>query len=652
MNNARILIVEDEAIVARDLRGRLTKLGYTPVGATARGDQAVVLAEQLRPDVVLMDIQLQGAMDGVEAAAVIRARFHLPVIFATANADDAMLNRALVTEPFGYIVKPFQDRELRAVIEMAVYKNRRDRESRDNEANQAAIVAASLDGIITTDAEGRITEFSPAAEQVFGHARADVLSKLLPELLLPEATRENYQREVAQCPASNNGVVVGRRLELTARRADGAEIPVELAISRAERENQPIVIGLWRDLSAIKRAEQQLLQAQRMQLVGQLAGGIAHDFNNLLTIINGHTEALFTSLRADFRACMRIQEIARAGDRAAGLTRQLLAFSRQQIFKSRLLSLNDLVTDFQRVLGRLISENIQLTTNLSPNLGQVKADPNQIEQVLVNLTVNARDAMPTGGHLSIETANVELDEVYARSHPEAKPGHYAVLAVSDTGCGMDKETQARIFEPFFTTKAHGKGTGLGLSTAYGIVKQSGGYIYVYSEVGKGTTFKVYVPLVADLPVAALPPRSTPASIGHETVLLVEDEDGVRLLLRSTLEDHGYAVLEAAHGADALAVAEAFDQPIDLLLTDVVMPGMGGRELAQRFADLRPDTKVVFMSGYTDDMVIRHGVLEAEVEFIQKPYTMRALLQKVRAVLDQEVSSDGQRKAREPVGVTS
>lgn len=649
---ATILIVEDEAIVARDLKGRLGKLGYTVVGITARGEQAIKLAEQMLPDLVLMDIHLQGDMDGIQAACLIREQFAIPVVFATANADDTTLRCALGSEPFGYILKPFEERELRTTIEMALYKSRSDRVLRDSEANKAAIMAAALEGIITTDLEGRIVEFNPAAEQMFGYSHAEALGQTVAELLLAPASREHFQLMVSQCPSSSGELVRGVRLEAAARRADGAEFPAEASLSRTERGHRPMMVSFWRDLSQSKLLEQQLRQAQKMQVVGQLAAGIAHDFNNLLTIINGHSEELFTSMRADFRACYRVQEIAKAGNKAAKLTRQLLAFSRQQILQTRTLDLNDLIADFQRMMGRLIGENITLTTRLAPNLGSVQVDSSQIEQVLMNLVVNARDAMPNGGHLAIETANAELDEAYAKIHSDVVPGRYAMVAVSDTGCGMDRTVQARLFEPFFTTKETGKGSGLGLATAYGIIKQSGGYICVYSEPGQGTTFKVYLPLVA---VPGEPSTSSeavePAPSGDETVLLVEDEVGVRELLRTTLEGKGYAVLTARHGKEALHVAGKFGGHIDLLVTDVVMPEMGGRVLAERFAALYPQARVLFMSGYTDDIIIRNGVMQSDVEFLQKPCTMATLLHKVRAVLDREDSQSVKPIHVSPAGST-
>jgi PAS domain S-box-containing protein len=383
-----------------------------------------------------------------------------------------------------------------------------------------------------------------------------------------------------------------------------------------------------------REREEQLRQSQKMEAVGRLAGGIAHDFNNLLTAINGYSELTMLQLKAEDPLMQNLEEIKKAGDRAASLTRQLLAFSRKQVLQPKVIDLNSLVADIEKMLRRLIGEDIDLQTVLHRELGSIKADPGQIEQVIMNLVVNARDAMPKGGKLTIETRNVYLDQEFAEQHIATNPGPYVMLAISDTGTGMDEQTQARIFDPFFTTKEVGKGTGLGLSTVYGIVKQSGGNLWVYSELGQGSTFKVYLPRIDEGAEEYRRTTENEESLkGTETVLLAEDEEMVRKLAVQVLEMYGYRVLEAANGGTAFLICERHQETIDLLLTDVIMPEMSGRELANRLTELRPDMKVVFMSGYTDDAIVHQGVLDEDENFIQKPFTPSALAQKVREALD-------------------
>ena len=378
--------------------------------------------------------------------------------------------------------------------------------------------------------------------------------------------------------------------------------------------------------------EKQLQQAQKMEAVGHLAGGVAHDFNNLLGVILGYSELLLANPAIQGAPHNQLLEIKKAGERAANLTRQLLAFSRKQIIEPVVLDLNSLIADMSKLLRRLIGEDIELVTALAPNLGRVKADHGQVEQVIMNLAVNARDAMPHGGRLTIETANVDLDAEYARKHVTVQPGPYVLLAVSDTGVGMDEATLARIFEPFFTTKEAGKGTGLGLSTVYGIVKQSGGNIWVYSEPGRGTTFKIYLPRVT-MPVTAqraVEKAATPG--GNETLLVVEDAEAMRKMSCEFLASRGYTVLEANNGADALALAEKHPH-IHMLIADLVMPGMNGRELAQQLCARNPRLRVLYVSGYTGDAVVRMGILEGAAAFLQKPFTLHGLACKVREILD-------------------
>ncbi len=393
------------------------------------------------------------------------------------------------------------------------------------------------------------------------------------------------------------------------------------------------VFGAWLDITERKQLEQQFHQAQKMEAVGRLAGGVAHDFNNLLTAILGSADLVLDSLEPTVAERDEIQEIRKAALRAADLTRQLLAFSRQQVIAPTVLNPNEAVANMDRLLRRLLGEDVELRTVLTPEPGTIKADPSQLEQVIVNLAVNARDAMPDGGKLTIETQNVELDEGYARGHLSAQPGSYVMLAVSDTGMGMDAATQARIFEPFFTTKEKGKGTGLGLATVYGIVQQSDGWIWVYSEPGHGTTFKIYFPRVTEAAAPAAPRSVPPVSVrGYETVLLVEDDEMIRNLVQKVLKANGYTVLVAESGRDALRLAAQHEGRIHLLMTDVVMPGINGREVAERVTAGRAETKVLYLSGYTDDAIVHHGVLEPGIAFLQKPFTPAVLARKVREVL--------------------
>jgi PAS domain S-box-containing protein len=395
------------------------------------------------------------------------------------------------------------------------------------------------------------------------------------------------------------------------------------------------VIGVALDITDRKHLADQLRVSQKMQAVGELAGGVAHDFNNLLMIVKGHAEMLLDRIDSS-SARHNLEQIQGATERAATLTRQLLAFSRKQVLQPKVLDLNDVVAGMIKMFSRVIGENIDLAFLPGSKLAPVKADPGQMEQVLLNLVVNARDAMPDGGRLTIETCNVELDSASASQHPVMEAGSYVMLIVTDTGCGMDAGTQARIFEPFFTTKGQGKGTGLGLATVYGVVKQSGGFIWVYSEVDHGSTFKIYLPQVnADLERGAPEKTSRGAHPGTETVLFVEDEESVRELVRDYLGKSGYRVLEAADGIQALETASAHRGPIHILVTDVVMPRLSGRELVTRITAVRPELKILYISGYTDDSIFRHGVLEGGVAFLQKPFNLKDLAQKIRQVLDGE-----------------
>ncbi len=510
---------------------------------------------------------------------------------------------------------------------------RAERSLTDSEARKAAMLEAALDAVVAIDGEGRISEFNPAAERTFGHRRADVLGRPIVETIIPPELRDRHRQAFARYLATGQSSILGRRLQLSGLHADGRVFPVELTVYRVPLPGPPTFGAFIRDLTDSRRLEEQLLQAQKMESVGRLAGGIAHDFNNLLTAISGYAQLALDSPGLTPEVGEDLAQIRTAAGRAVELTGQLLAFSRRQVMQPVALDLGDTLREISPMLRRLLGEDVRLVTQVGPGLGHVLADPGQLSQVIVNLAVNARDAMPAGGRLTLEAANVDLDAEYAQGHAEVVPGPYVVLSVTDTGTGMDEATRSRLFEPFFTTKEQGKGTGLGLATVYGIVRQSGGHIWVYSEPDRGTVFKVYLPRVEAATGARLTPAVRPGSTaGTETVLVVEDDDGVRAFVQAVLEGRGYRVLRAANADEALEQA-AHDGPIGLLLTDVVMPGMSGADLAARIREIAPAVKVLFVSGYTENTIVHHGVLDPGVSFLAKPFSPDALAERVRAELD-------------------
>jgi PAS domain S-box-containing protein len=502
----------------------------------------------------------------------------------------------------------------------------------ENRVRLASIVESSADAIIGKTLEGIVTSWNRAAERTFGYTADEAIEKTL-GFLIPQDRLEEESQIIERV---KQGETVSH-FETVRRRKDGKEINIALTISPI-KDGEGTIIGfskIARDITEQKCLEAKLRQSQKMECVGQLAGGIAHDFNNLLTVINSYSDMVLGDL--DFSNPFfrnGIEQIKEAGYRAALLTRQLLMFSRQQALEPKVLDLNEVVSNIAKLLRRLIGEDITLVLCPNPVLGLVKVDPAQMEQIIMNLAVNARDAMPDGGQLTIETGNVELDNAYACKHALVQPGPYVMMVVSDTGCGMDADTQARIFDPFFTTKGPGKGTGLGLATVDGIVKQSGGNIWVYSELGKGTTLKIYLPRVEKTSVLPEPvPAPDETLRGSETILLVEDEEMVRALVQAILERCGYHVLAARNVPDALRFAQEGPRPIHLLLTDIIMPVMNGPELAKRFLSFRPETKVLFMSGYTDKVIGYVGALEPGTAFLQKPFTPQTLTRKVHEVLN-------------------
>jgi PAS domain S-box-containing protein len=501
---------------------------------------------------------------------------------------------------------------------------------RRSEMNFRSLVTNAPYGICRCDSAGQLLDANPALLAMLGYSS---LSELVGKHLggLYSDTQRWFElADYLRSAAPFNGLIAEWK------RKDDITILVRVSGRAVSNDKRKTAFELFaEDVTERRALEQQLQQSQKMEAIGRLAGGIAHDFNNLLMVISGYSEFLLDRLGPDPALRGPAQEIAGASQRASSLTRQLLAFSRKQMLAPKILDLNGVVTENLKMLTRVIGEDIDLVMVPAPSLGAVRADAGQIDQVIMNLAVNARDAMPSGGKLTIETSNISLDEEYARFHAPLRPGDYVMLAISDTGLGMDSETQSHIFEPFFTTKGP-KGTGLGLSTVYGIVKQSGGYIWVNSEPGKGTSFKIYLPRIAERAEPAQVVASNESAFtepGTETILLAEDEANLRYLARQFLEKQGYKVIEAADGAVAMQIAVAHEGVIHLLLTDVIMPGMNGRELAQRISEIRPQTKVLYMSGYTENVIGHNGTLDAGVRLLQKPFTLRDLKSKVREVLD-------------------
>ncbi len=641
-----ILVVEDEALIALELEDRLIRMGFRVAGVVDTGDKAILAAQTLLPDLVLMDIRLKGKMDGIQAAGRIRDLVNIPVVYLTAHSDKETLGRAKEANAFGYIIKPFEEKALTVAIEMAMYRHSLETCLKASERKYIATLDAIGEGVVATDAGGKITYINPVAEALTGWRLIDAMGLAIEEVY---SISDEDRRMVMDNPArvalrDGAPVLLEQSALLISRNRDCVPIDNISAPIKNDRGNTIGAVIVCRDLrerrfaeNALQKAEQQLRQARKMEAIGRLAGGIAHDFNNLLTVINGYSDLVVESGSMDDLSMSQVQEIRRAGEQASSLTRQLLAFSRKQMLMPTIVDLNARVVSMESLLHRLIGENILLSSVLSADLSAVRIDPAQLEQVIMNLAVNARDAMPQGGRLTIETKNVEFEQSEIRVHPEIEPGRYVMMCVSDTGCGFDEVAREHLFEPFFTTKGPDKGTGLGLATVYGIVKQSQGYIYAYSEPGAGAAFKIYLPEA--LKSASW---STPATIlaqidpplrGTETVLLVEDEESVRSLSSSILRTLGYHVLWANDGEDALRVLGEFQGKVSLLVTDVVMPKMGGPQLVQRMAFSYPNVPVLYLSGYSDEAVFRHGILDAGAPFLSKPFSPSALAAKVRLVLD-------------------
>jgi two-component system, cell cycle sensor histidine kinase and response regulator CckA len=648
MTPLRVLMVEDletdAKLVIQELRRTGRSVEFERVDTPAAMRAAL---ERQEWDVVTSDWSMP-TFTAPAALAILKEKgLDLPFIIVSGTIGEGAAVEAMRAGAHDYVLKdklgrltPALEREVREAKERHAHRQA-DEALRKSEARFRRLAESGIIGIVTANVHGQITEANDAYLQMVGYSRDELLHGDVQwaDLTTPEFAQTNAC-SLEELQASG----VAPPWETETFRKDGSRVPIVVGAAMLE---DPECIAFTADLTERKRAEagraraeealwyseEQLRQAQKMEAVGRLAGGVAHDFNNVLSVILSYGEFLLQDLKPADPMRSDVAEICKAASRAAGLTRQLLMFSRQQVVAPKVIDLHAVIAGLDTMLQRILGEDVELVSVAPIASGRVKVDPSHIEQVILNLVVNARDAMPTGGKLTIETGNVLLDEAYAVGHLPTRTGPYVMLAVSDTGTGIDRETQKHIFDPFFTTKEMGKGTGLGLSTVFGIVKQSGGNIWVYSELGRGTTFKVYLPRVDEEVDLLRPPVALSTLRGTETILLVEDEEQVRTIALNILRRQGYQVIAAQNAGDALLICERHEGRIDLLLTDVVMPLMSGPELARRLALPRPEMKVLCMSGYTDDSIVRHGVLETGVAFVQKPITPALLTRRVREVLD-------------------
>jgi len=631
MEPIKILHLEDSALDARLVKATLAAAKLSCEIRLVGSERQYI--EELRNadlDVILADFNVED-FDGSEALSLaMNLRPDLPFIFVSGSMGEEAAVDTLRSGATDYVLKqnlarlaPSVDRAIREARERQAQR-RMQEAVRLSERKYRELFEKTKDAILISSVDGKIIDANPAAAELLGYPLEELLRLESAAILYakPE-TRQQVQQTLQR-----QGFLHSCEIEL--KRRDGRMLRVLSTVTAERKQNGQVSAyhTICHDITEQRRLEQELQQAQKMEAIGRLAGGVAHDFNNLLTVILGHGNLAASALPRGSPLLLNLQEVERAAERAAGLTRQLLTFSRKQVIQPRLLNLNSIVSNTETMLRRLIGEHVEMVLSLDPELGQINADPIQMEQIILNTAINARDAMVDGGKLIIETCSVAVEVVPPGA--SAAPGPYALLSVSDTGCGMEPETLSHIFEPFFTTKGE-MGTGLGLATVFGIVKQSGGFITADSRAGFGTTFKMYFPRTSDKTEEQARPTS-PILPATETVLLVEDDDPLRDLTRAELEHRGYNVLAAANGQEALAVVESYPQRIDLLLTDVIMPGMSGKDVAEEVAKLRPDIVTVYMSGYTDDVIGTHDLRGNEINFVEKPFTLEGLHEKLRESL--------------------
>ncbi|MFO7850754.1 MAG: response regulator [Spirochaetia bacterium] len=629
----RIMIVEDEGVVALDIKRHLLKFGYEITGIHSTGEEAVESFPNEDPDLILMDIRLQGEMDGFETAEIIKNRRMVPVVLLTAYADEKTVERAKEVEPFGYIIKPFEERELRTTIEMALYRHTLEQKLQQSESRYRSFFLDDLSGDFVSDSEGKFIACNDAFVNIFGYKNREEAEKSSLSDLIPNIEMEtDFWREL-----KSKRKLVLKELELT--RQDGRPVIIlaNIVASFDKEDSLREIKGYLVDISKRRELENQLRQSQKLEAIGRLAGGVAHDFNNILTVILGYSTMMREKLtKGENPSTSDIGGIEDAAKRASTLTRQLLAFSRRQVLTPKSININNLVKNLEKMISRLIDESIEVKLSLTKEEEPVWVDPGQIEQVLINLVVNARDALPHGGTITIATDRKQINEPVSSKMGIIPKGEYVLLSVRDNGSGIDEKILGHVFEPFFTTKPEEKGTGLGLSTVYGIVKQSEGYITLETSLKEGTTFTVYLPASEGSTEHSRDGNSKNEKLkGNERVLVVEDEESVRRLTRHILDSYGYNVYTAEDPQEALALCEELDTPFDLLITDMVMPYMNGLELSKNILSRFTDTKILFMSGYPHFGIDGEtdNISELKKDYIAKPFEPRTLMLKIRVLLD-------------------
>lgn len=667
VRGAKVLIIDDNPHNLRMISDFLEGPEFNILVAED-GESGLERAGYVLPDIILLDVLMPG-IDGFETCRRLKAQKEtreIPVIFMTALSEAEHKVKAFQTGAVDYITKPFHKEEVLARLmvhlrireltsglreaKASLEKRVAERTAQLAEANETLtaseyqldrIINSVGDPIFVKDRQHRWILLNDAFCSFTGYSR---------EMLIGKSDYDFFPRHEADEFLAGDEIVFNTGKEnINEEHVTNAKGIVRTVLTKKTRyideKGAAYIVGITRDVTDSKILEAQLRQAAKMEAIGTLAGGVAHDFNNLITVIIGHSELLLRDMDDTPTPLNNgIRQIKRAGESAAALTRQLLTFSRKQVIQPQSVNVNTALAQIRKMLGRIIGEDIEVTTILSPDLWNVISDPALIEQIVMNLAINARDAMPNGGKLTIETSNIQLDNSYTDQHAVVMPGNYVMLAVSDTGSGMDAETQSHIFEPFFTTKEKGKGTGLGLATVFGIVKQNNGHIWVYSEPGCGTTFKIYLPQAE---IEIMPEESddqvSPISGGSETILVVEDNNTVRSLIKNILISYGYQILDAAEGQSALQLLDPRKESIDLLITDVVMPGMGGRQVARAITEKFPRIKTLYVSGYTGKAITHHGVLESGTAFLQKPFSPMALVKKVRQILDEKTNGNSPRR---------